>query len=146
MLMRPGPAGVRPIEDPVTKAMITAAINIHRRLGPGLLESTYRACLCYELQKMQFEIMVEPRLSITYDDLVISNAYRLDLVVAGTVVVELKHVEKLLAIHEAQLRTYLKLSGMTCGILLNFNSAVMKNGIRRLDLPVVSRAVHPGRL
>ena len=95
---------------------------------------------------MNLAVIVEQRVGITYDELVIPNAYRIDLVVARSVIVELKHVEKLLAIHEAQLRTYLKLSGMTCGILLNFNTAVMKNGIRRLDLPLVSRAVQPRTL
>ncbi len=139
--MSPDPAGVGSTVASVTKGIITTAINVHRRLGPGLLESTYRACLCYELRRMEFPVIVEPLLSITYDELVIPNAYRLDLVVAGTVVVELKHVEKLLTIHEAQLRTYLTLSGMTCGILLNFNTPVMKNGIRRLDLPPRREAV-----
>lgn len=125
--------------EPVTKGIITAGIRVHRRLGPGLLESTYRACLCYELRRMELAVVVEPLLSLHYDELVIPNAYRLDLVVAGAVVVEIKHVERLLAVHEAQLRTYLKLSGITCGILLNFNAPVMKNGIRRLDLPAASR-------
>jgi GxxExxY protein len=95
---------------------------------------------------MNVPVIVEQRVGITYDELVIPNAYRLDLVVAGMVIVELKHVETLLTIHEAQLRTYLKLSELSCGILLNFNTVVMKNGIRRLDLPVLSRAVHPKRL
>ena len=95
---------------------------------------------------MNLAVIVEQRVGITYDELVIPNAYRIDLVVARSVIVELKHVEKLLAIHEAQLRTYLNLSGMTCGILLNFNTPVMQNGIRRLDLPVVPRAVTPGKL
>ena len=78
--------------------------------------------------------MIEPYVDISFDDLIIQKAYRLDLVVAGSVIVEVKHVEKVLAVHEAQLRTYLRLTGIRSGLLLNFNVTVMKNGIRRIDL------------
>lgn len=78
--------------------------------------------------------MIEPYVDINFDDLIIEKAYRLDLVIAESVIVEIKHVEKVLAVHEAQLRTYLRLTGIRSGLLLNFNVTVMKNGIRRIDL------------
>jgi GxxExxY protein len=123
-----------PIVEPVTNAIIASAIKVHQRLGPGLLESTYRACLTYAIRRSGLTVISEPHVDITFDDLVIPKAYRLDLVVNESVVVEIKHVEKILALHEAQLRTYLRLSGINSGLLLNFNTTVMKNGIRRIDL------------
>ena len=116
-------------------AVIAAAIEVHRNLGPGLLESTYSQCLIYELAERGVPFLIEPFVSIKYKKLGIERAFRADLIVADRLIVEIKHVEKILAIHEAQLRTYRKLTGIKTGLLLNFNTTVLKNGIRRLDLP-----------
>ncbi len=122
------------IDDALTQSIIDCGIEVHRNLGPGLLESTYRICLCHELRQRQIPFVAEPGMVLNYKELTIPNAYRPDLLVAGEVVVELKHVEKILSVHEAQLRTYVKLSGFGAGLLLNFNATVLKNGIRRLSL------------
>ena len=116
-------------------AVIAAAIEVHRNLGPGLLESTYSQCLIYELAERGVPFLIEPFVSIKYKKLGIERAFRADLIVADMLIVEIKHIEKILAIHEAQLRTYMKLTGIKTGLLLNFNTTVLKNGIRRLDLP-----------
>ena len=116
-------------------AVIAGAIEVHRNLGPGLLESTYSQCLIYELAERGVAFLIEPFVSIKYKKLGIERAFRADLIVADRLIVEIKHVEKILAIHEAQLRTYMKLTGIKTGLLLNFNTTVLKNGIRRLDLP-----------
>jgi len=115
--------------------IIGSAIKVHRRFGPGLLESTYKTCLAYELNKNNLMTRVEPYISVVYEDLVIERAFKPDLIVEDKIVLELKHVEKLLAIHEAQLRTYLHLTGVKTGLLFNFNTVVLKDGIRRIDLP-----------
>ena len=115
-------------------AVITASIEVHRHLGPGLLESTYSQCLTYELAERGVPFLIEPFVSIKYKKLGIERAFRADLIVADRLIVEIKHVEKILPIHEAQLRTYMKLTGIKTGLLLNFNTTVLKNGIRRLDL------------
>lgn len=120
--------------DPITGAIIGAAIEVHRLLGPGLLESAYQGCLCYELAELHLKIEVEPFLPISYKKLKIPRAFRLDLIVEDAVIVELKSVEKILPVHEAQILTYLKLTGLNRGVILNFNVALMKNGIRRLNL------------
>ncbi len=120
----------------LTKEIISAAIEVHRALGPGLLESLYEECLCRELslRKVPFERQVP--LPVEFKGLRLDCGYRLDLLVANTVVVEIKAVESLLSIHEAQLLTYLKLGGWKVGLLINFNVPVLKDGIRRrvLDL------------
>ncbi|HVF39929.1 MAG TPA: GxxExxY protein [Gemmatimonadaceae bacterium] len=121
-------------DNDLTRDIIGAAIEVHRLLGPGLLESTYRDCLCYELAECGFEIVAEPFVSIRYKRLRIERAFRPDLIVENQVLLELKHIEKILAIHEAQVRTYLRLTGLTVGILFNFNSVVLMNGIRRIEL------------
>jgi len=120
----------------LTKGIIGAAIEVHRALGPGLLESAYEQCLCRELtlRKVPFERQLS--LPVEFKGLRLDCGYRLDLLVANTVVVEIKAVESLLPIHEAQLLTYLKLGGWKVGLLINFNVSVLKTGIRRrvLDL------------
>lgn len=121
--------------DELGGVIIGSAIRIHRRFGPGLLESTYKTCLAYELRKSGLQILVEPFVSIVYEELTIERAFRPDLIVENKVILELKHIEKILAIHEAQLRTYLHLTGLKTGLLFNFNTTVLKNGIRRIDLP-----------
>lgn len=117
--------------DPRTEPIIGAAIDVHKQLGPGLLESTYEECLCHELhlRRIQFQRQVE--LPVVYKGLKLDCGYRLDLLVEDTVVVELKAVEQLLPVHEAQLLTYLHLTRKRVGLLINFNVPLLKDGIRR---------------
>jgi GxxExxY protein len=116
----------------ISGAVVDAAICVHKRLGPGLLESSYRLCLVHELTKRGFVVQQELALPIIYDDLKLDSGYRIDLLVADAVVVELKAVDDLLAIHQAQLLSYLKHSGKRVGLLINFNSVLLKDGIRRV--------------
>lgn len=125
----------------VTDAIIGGAIAVHRALGPGLLESAYEACLVFELMDRGLEVWRQLPLPVVYRGVEIDCGYRVDLLVEGSVVVELKAVERLLPLHEAQLLTYLRLSGHHVGLLLNFNVPVMTQGIRRL----VHRLPEPGR-
>lgn len=105
---------------------------MHRELGPGLLESTYEACLVYELSQAGLSVKRQKSLPVTYRSVKIDCGYRMDLLVEDQVVVELKAVEKLERIHEAQLLSYWKLSGHSVGLLINFNVEVLKQGIKRL--------------
>jgi GxxExxY protein len=115
----------------ITEAIIGAAIEVHRALGPGLLESAYGACLFHELSMRAMPFRKEVDLPITYKGVKLDCGYRLDLVVADQILIELKSVEEVTPIHEAQLLTYLRLSGYRVGLLLNFNVAVMRDGITR---------------
>lgn len=115
----------------VSAAIIGAAIEVHQALGPGLLESAYEECLCYELRERGVPFRRQVPLPVVYKGVRLEIGYRIDLVVEGVVVVELKTVEKLLPVHEAQLLTYLKLTHLSVGLLLNFHSAVLRNGLRR---------------
>jgi len=119
-------------EEALTAQIIGAAIEVHRRLGPGLLESAYQACLARELSLRNVPFEREVSLPIEYEGIQVdcSYSYRLDFVVAGNVVIELKAVDALQKVHEAQLLTYLRLSGLRVGLLINFNVAVLKEGIR----------------
>ena len=117
--------------DALTAQIIGAALKVHRRLGPGLLESTYAQCLAWELIKRRLRVQREIPIAITYEDFVLREAYRLDLLVEERVVVEVKAVERLHPVHEAQLLTYLKLSGYPVGLLLNFNEISLRDGLRR---------------
>ena len=116
----------------ITEAIISSAIAVHRELGPGLLESTYEACLTYELIERGFLAERQKALPITYREVSLDCGYRIDLLVENQVIVELKTVESLAPIHEAQLLSYLKLSGCAVGLLINFNVRVLKNDIRRI--------------
>ena len=116
----------------LTGRIISAAIEAHRYLGPGLLESVYEQCLCRELHHRGIYFERQVNLPIDYKGYRIDSGYRLDLVVDHSVVVELKAVRQLERIHEAQLLTYLKLTGLTLGLLLNFNVLLLKDGIKRL--------------
>jgi len=116
----------------VTEAIIGAAIAVHRELGPGLLESTYEACLAYELAERNLKVERQKGLPVTYHDAQLDCGYRVDLLVEDEGVVELKAVERVEPIHKAQLLSYLKLSGCKVGLLINFNVKVLKNGICRL--------------
>ena len=115
----------------ITEAVIGAAIEVHRALGPGLLESAYTQCLCHELNLRGLSFVTEHSLPVVYKGLRLDCGYRVDLVVAGAVVVEVKAVDRLAPVHEAQLLTYLRLGGWQVGLLLNFNVAVLRDGIRR---------------
>ncbi len=118
--------------DGLTEKVIGACIRIHRALGPGLLESAYEECLCYELGAGGICFERQKPLPVRYESVLLDCGYRLDVVVDGQLVIELKTVEKFLPIHDAQLLTYLKLSGLTLGLLINFNVPVLKDGVRRL--------------
>lgn len=118
----------------ITEAIIGAAIEVHRALGPGLLESAYEECLCYELDLRKISFERQQPLPVEYKGHLLDCGYRMDLLVNDKVVVEMKAVEKLLPIHEAQLLTYLKLGGWKVGLLINFNVPVLKEGICRMVL------------
>ena len=118
----------------LTHSIIGAAIEVHRFIGPGLLESAYEECLCRELSLRQIPFEQQRPLPVEYKGMQLECGYRLDLLVAKRVVVEVKAVENLLPIHEAQLLTYLKLGGWKVGLLINFNVPILKQGIRRLVL------------
>ena len=122
------------IEKELTDKIIGCSIEVHRHLGPGLLESAYEECLCHELVLNNIPFERQKTLPIVYKGKEIQSAYRLDLLVDDKVVIEVKSVEKLLPVHEAQLLTYLKLTGKRTGLLLNFHCAVLKEGLRRLVL------------
>ncbi len=126
--------GVRDERDHLTAKIIGLAIEVHRGLGPGLLESAYEECLCYELKAHDIPFERQVPLPITYKSVRLECGYRMDVVVDGSVVIELKTVERLLPVHDAQILTYLKLSGLRVGLLLNFNAPVLKDGIKRLVL------------
>lgn len=116
----------------ITEKIIGAAIDVHRALGPGLLESAYEACLFFELSDRGLKVEQQKPLSIIYREVRLDCAYRLDLLVEDEVIVEIKSVERILPIHEAQLISYLKLSNLSLGLLINFNVKILKHGIRRL--------------
>jgi GxxExxY protein len=118
----------------LTGDVIGAAIEVHKTLGPGLLESAYEECLCHELELREIPYERQKELPIQYKGVKLDCGYRLDLVVADKLVIELKACERLEPIHEAQLLTYLKLTGIKLGLLINFNVPVLKEGIRRLAL------------
>jgi GxxExxY protein len=115
----------------ITHAIIGAAIEVHRALGPGLLESAYVQCLCRELALRNIRFQREVNIPVEYKDLRLECGYRLDLLVDDAVVVEAKSIEALLPIHDAQLLTYMRLGGWQLGLLINFNVPVLVNGIHR---------------
>jgi GxxExxY protein len=115
----------------ITEGIIGAAIEVHRTLGPGLLESTYHACLFYELKQQGLEIEREKVLPVSYKEVILDCGYRIDLLVEHPVIVELKAVEELAPIHEAQLISYLKLSACPVGLLINFNVRQLTQRIKR---------------
>ena len=115
-----------------TGEIISAAIEVHKSLGPGLLESAYEECLCRELDLRGITYERQKDLPIEYKGVKLDCGYRLDIVVAGKLVLEIKACDSLLPIHEAQLLTYLKLTGIKIGLLINFNVPILKKGIRRI--------------
>lgn len=116
----------------LTEKIIGAAIEVHRHLGPGLLESAYETCLAYELEQLGLAVERQKPLPLVYKQIRLDQGYRLDLLVEGKVIVEVKVVEQIMPVHEAQVLSYLKLSGRRIGLLLNFNVKLLKDGIHRL--------------
>jgi GxxExxY protein len=123
------------MQDPeinkLSSEIIDSSIKIHRNLGPGLLESVYQQCLIYELNLKNIQVASEVSLPIKYESIKIENAYRLDLLVENRIIVEIKSVEKIMPVHEAQTLSYLKLSGLPLALLINFRVDLLKNGIKR---------------
>lgn len=118
----------------LTEAVIGAAIDVHKELGPGLLESAYQRALAYELGQRGIPFEQQKLCPVQYKDLIVDDAYRLDFLVKGLVVVELKAVDALLAVHDAQVLTYLRFTGCHIGLLMNFRSTSLTKGLRRLAL------------
>ena len=119
-------------ENLISEAIIGCAIEVHKNLGPGLLESAYQECLAYELSLQGFLVNKEVPRPIVYKEVKLDHGYRIDLLVNNQVVIEIKSVEAITDVHEAQLLTYLKLGNYKLGLILNFHTAVLKNGIRRM--------------
>jgi GxxExxY protein len=130
---RHGDTERRPFYDEdLTKRIITCAIEVHRHLGPGLLESAYEECLCHELSLQNIFFERQKALPLQYKGVALECGYRMDIVVDNKIILELKCVEKILPVHEAQLLTYLKLTNLKVGLVFNFYVPVMKDGIKRL--------------
>jgi len=121
-------------EEKITEKIIESAIEIHRYLGPGLMESAYEECLCFELKQHDLSFERQKRLPLKYKSIELDCGYRIDILVEDKVIVELKCVDKINPIHETQLLTYLRLSDKKVGLILNFYVSLMKDGIRRLVL------------
>lgn len=120
--------------DKLSNKVIGCAIEVHRNLGPGLLESTYEQCLAHELKIEGMPFKLQYPLPVEYKGIKLDCGYRIDLLVDNSLIVELKSVDNVLPIHQAQLLTYMKLSGIKIGLLMNFNVKYMKNGIKRMVL------------
>ena len=120
--------------DDLSNVVLGCAIAVHRELGPGLLESTYEQCLAYELTQANVPFKLQVELPVEYKRMRLDCGYRIDLLADGRLIVELKSVEQLLKIHEAQVLTYMKLAKMSVGLLINFNVDVLRNGVRRFVL------------
>jgi GxxExxY protein len=133
---------VKPVND-ITQAIIGAAIEVHRALGPGLLESAYEECLARELSLWNIPFERQRPLAVIYKGVQLDCGYRLDFLVENRVVVELKVIDSIQPIHEAQLLTYLKLGGWDIGLLINFNVSVLKNGVRRMAYNFREPNSHP---
>lgn len=119
-------------ENELSNIIIGCAIEVHRQLGPGLYESTYRDCLVYELEKQGLLVEKEKKLTLVYKEIELDQSFRIDILVENLVVVELKCVEELNNVHMSQVLTYLKLGEFRLGLLLNFYVSVMKNGVKRI--------------
>ena len=132
--MHQGHQAVPTSTDRVARAILDAALTVHKTLGPGLLESVYEHCLAYELSARNVPFVRQQGLPVAYGPILLEGGYRTDLIVAGCVIVEIKAVDALAPLHTAQLLTYLKLSELRLGLLINFNVPLLKDGIRRLVL------------
>jgi GxxExxY protein len=131
-VLEPGMSEPSAKHDLIAREIVDAAFAVHSALGPGLLESVYAPCLAYELETRHLLVQRQVMLPVFYRDLRLDAGFRMDMVVGDLVVLEIKATERLLPIHEAQLLTYLKLSGHRLGLLINFNVTLIKHGIRRL--------------
>lgn len=118
----------------LTHEILDSAYKVHTALGPGLLESAYQACLCYELKKKGFKVESEKPLPLVYEEVKLDCGYRIDLLVDNRVIIELKTVEQFTEVHQAQILTYMKLSKIKYGLLINFNVKSLKDGIKRFIL------------
>ncbi|CAN5370557.1 GxxExxY protein [soil metagenome] len=118
--------------DKLTEQIIGGAISVHRILGPGSLESAYEECLCFELNQSKLHLERQVPLPVVYKDVRLDCGYRMDLVVENSVIVEIKAVERIIPVHEAQLLSYLKLADKRVGLLINFHVPVLKNGLKRI--------------
>jgi GxxExxY protein len=129
---------VMDIEE-VAKSIVDAAVKVHRALGPGLLESAYQQCLTYELSQRNLQVECEVLVPVTYENVTLDAGYRADMIVEGCIIIENKTVDQIAPIHEAQLITYLKLSNLHLGFLLNWNVSLMKHGIKRIVFKLPER-------
>jgi GxxExxY protein len=120
--------------DELSRSVIGCAIEVHRNLGPGLLESTYRQCLAYELSQVGISFQMEVPLPVRYKGILLDCGYRIDLLASGDLIIEVKSVETLLPIHQAQILTYMRLAKIPIGLLMNFNVMKLQNGIKRFVL------------
>ena len=120
--------------DELSRSVIGCALEVHRNLGPGLLESTYRQCLACELSHAEILFQMEAPLPVRYKDILLDCGYRIDLLVRGELIVEIKSVEALLPIHQAQILTYMRLANVPIGLLINFNVTRLQTGIKRFVL------------
>ena len=118
--------------DVLTHEVIGAAIEVHPELGPGLLESVYEVCLCHELRLRKIECVSQVKLPVNYKGTELNADFRIDILIPDRLIIEVKAVERMLGVHDAQLLTYLKLSKIRVGLLLNFNVPVLKDGVKRL--------------
>ncbi len=118
----------------LSNKIIGCAIEVHKILGPGLLESAYRDCLCYELKEKGLEFVTEKPVPIIYKGIKLDCGYRIDVLVENEIIIELKSIEGILPVHEAQILTYLKFAGKKVGLLINFNVTMLKHGLRRFVL------------
>ncbi|PLX15081.1 MAG: GxxExxY protein [Salinivirgaceae bacterium] len=119
-------------ENEIAKVAFNAALNVHKNLGPGLLESAYEECLLYEIQKNGQYVTKQQALPLIYEDIKLDIGYRVDLLVENKLIIEIKSVEAINDVHLAQVLTYLKLSGCKLGLLINFNVALLKHGVKRI--------------
>jgi GxxExxY protein len=129
--------------DQISRRIIGAAIEVHRHLGPGLLESAYQSCLVFELRKLGLNVDEQTPLPIVYKEVQLDCGYRLDLVVEDEIIVEVKAIEGLLPIHEAQLLSYLRLAHKKVGLLINFHVPILKNGLKRIVNEFPDAGRHP---
>jgi len=120
--------------DELSNKVIGCALEVHRNLGPGLLESTYEQCLAYEMKAGGMAFKLQLALPVEYKNIKLDCGYRIDVLVDNSIIIELKSVDKILPIHQAQLLTYMKLAGISIGLLINFNVKYLKDGIKRMVL------------
>ncbi len=120
------------IENEISKKIIGAAIEVHKQLGPGLLESSYEVCLAYELKQLGLNVKTQVALPVVYKEVKLETGYRIDILVENRVIIEIKAVDALADIHTAQLLTYLKLKDLKLGLLINFNNVKVIDGVKRI--------------